>query len=67
MRRFLFLTWNGAGNQPPAIAIAQALRARGHEAAAERRRGCWKKGLLGAPEWLAAFSGSIGPTPAKVL
>lgn len=31
MRRFLFLTWNGAGNQPPAVAIAQALRKRGHE------------------------------------
>ncbi|HKS63679.1 MAG TPA: glycosyltransferase [Xanthobacteraceae bacterium] len=31
MPRFLFLTWNGAGNQPPAAAIAQALRRRGHE------------------------------------
>lgn len=31
MSRFLFLTWNGAGNQPPAVAIAQALRKRGHE------------------------------------
>ncbi len=31
MSRFLFLTWNGAGNQPPAIAIAQALEKRGHE------------------------------------
>jgi len=31
MSRFLFLTWNGAGNQPPAVAIAQALRSRGHE------------------------------------
>jgi len=31
MPRFLFLTWNGAGNQPPAVAIAQALRRRGHE------------------------------------
>lgn len=31
MPRFLFLTWNGAGNQPPAVAIAQALRKRGHE------------------------------------
>jgi UDP:flavonoid glycosyltransferase YjiC (YdhE family) len=31
MARFLFLTWNGAGNQPPAIGIAQALRRRGHE------------------------------------
>jgi UDP:flavonoid glycosyltransferase YjiC (YdhE family) len=31
MQRYLFLTWNGAGNQPPAVAIAQALRQRGHE------------------------------------
>lgn len=31
MSRFLFLTWNGAGNQPPAAAIAQALEKRGHQ------------------------------------
>lgn len=31
MARFLFLTWNGAGNQPPAVAIAQALKSRGHK------------------------------------
>lgn len=31
MSRFLFLTWNGAGNQPPAVALAQALKRRGHE------------------------------------
>lgn len=31
MARFLFLTWNGAGNQPPAVALAQALKGRGHE------------------------------------
>jgi UDP:flavonoid glycosyltransferase YjiC (YdhE family) len=31
MRRLLFLTWNGAGNQPPALAIAQVLRHRGHD------------------------------------
>jgi UDP:flavonoid glycosyltransferase YjiC (YdhE family) len=31
MARYLFLTWNGAGNQPPALALAQTLRARGHE------------------------------------
>jgi len=31
MARFLFLTWDGAGNQPPAVAIAQALKSRGHE------------------------------------
>lgn len=30
MARFTILSWNGAGNQPPAIAIAQALRQRGH-------------------------------------
>src|SRR4029453_13819581 len=29
--RFLFLTFDGGGNQPPAIGIAQALRDRGHE------------------------------------
>jgi len=31
MARFLFLTWDGAGNQPPAVAIAHALKSRGHE------------------------------------
>ncbi|MQA87087.1 MAG: hypothetical protein GEV03_21280 [Streptosporangiales bacterium] len=31
MSRLLFLTWNGAGNQPPAIALAQELTVRGHE------------------------------------
>ena len=31
MSRFLFLTWNGAGNQPPAVAIAKALKSRGHK------------------------------------
>jgi UDP:flavonoid glycosyltransferase YjiC (YdhE family) len=31
MARVLFLTWNGAGNQPPAVAVAQALRVRGHQ------------------------------------
>src|SRR5215831_12881254 len=30
MARFLFLSWNGAGNQPPAVGIAQALAKRGH-------------------------------------
>jgi UDP:flavonoid glycosyltransferase YjiC (YdhE family) len=30
MARFLFFTWNGAGNQPPAVAIARALQRRGH-------------------------------------
>jgi UDP:flavonoid glycosyltransferase YjiC (YdhE family) len=31
MSRFLFLTWDGAGNQPPAVAVAQALEIRGHQ------------------------------------
>ncbi len=31
MARFLFLTWDGAGNQAPAVTIAQALKSRGHE------------------------------------
>jgi MGT family glycosyltransferase len=31
MAQFLFLTWNGAGNQPPAVAIANALKNRGHK------------------------------------
>lgn len=42
MQRFLFLTWNGAGNQPPAVAIAQVLKKRGHEitfAGYENQRG----------------------------
>jgi len=30
MARFLFVSWNGAGNQPPAVGIAQALKKRGH-------------------------------------
>lgn len=30
MARFLFTTWDGAGNQPPAIALARALKERGH-------------------------------------
>jgi len=30
MASFLFLTWSGAGNQPPAVAIGRALKARGH-------------------------------------
>src|SRR5690242_15777058 len=30
MARYLFLTWNGAGNQPPAVALAQNLESRGH-------------------------------------
>lgn len=31
MTRFLFLTWPGAGNQIPAIGVAAALRAAGHQ------------------------------------
>lgn len=31
MTRFLFLTWDGGGNQPPAIGIAQELREHGNE------------------------------------
>lgn len=31
MARFVFLTWNGGGNQSPAIGIAQELQKRGHE------------------------------------
>jgi MGT family glycosyltransferase len=30
MARFAFVTWEGGGNLPPAIGIAQALQARGH-------------------------------------
>lgn len=30
MANFLFLTWSGAGNQPPAVALGRALKARGH-------------------------------------
>jgi UDP:flavonoid glycosyltransferase YjiC (YdhE family) len=33
MARYMFLTWDGAGNQPPTIGIAQALRDRGHDVA----------------------------------
>lgn len=31
MARVTILSWNGAGNQPPAIAIARTLRQRGHD------------------------------------
>src|SRR5690348_8095410 len=31
MSRILFLTWNGAGNQSPAVAMAQVLRRLGHD------------------------------------
>ncbi len=31
MARFVFFTWKGGGNQPPALGLAQALRSRGHE------------------------------------
>jgi hypothetical protein len=33
MARFLFVTWDGSGNQTPALGMAQALRERGHEVA----------------------------------
>ncbi|HLX40980.1 MAG TPA: hypothetical protein VKR42_10615, partial [Ktedonobacteraceae bacterium] len=33
MARFLFLTWDGSGNQTPELGIAQALRVRGHDIA----------------------------------
>jgi len=33
MARFLFVSWAGGGNEPPAIGIAQELRDRGHEVA----------------------------------
>ena len=31
MTRFTFLTWDGGGNLPPAVGVAQELMARGHE------------------------------------
>lgn len=31
MAGYLILSWNGAGNQPPAVGIAQALKKRGHK------------------------------------
>ena len=30
MPHFLFITWHGGGNDPPAISIAQELKTRGH-------------------------------------
>jgi UDP:flavonoid glycosyltransferase YjiC (YdhE family) len=33
MARYLFLTWDGSGNQNPALGIAQTLRTRGHDVA----------------------------------
>src|SRR5262245_20066706 len=32
MSRFVFVTWPGGGNQPPALGLAQELQARGHTA-----------------------------------
>ena len=32
MSHFVFVTWDGGGNQPPALGLGQELRARGHEA-----------------------------------
>ena len=31
MTRFAFVTWDGGGNVPPAVGIAQELVLRGHE------------------------------------
>ena len=31
MTRFAFVTWDGGGNTPPAVGIAQELKQRGHE------------------------------------
>jgi MGT family glycosyltransferase len=31
MTRFAFVTWDGGGNVPPAVGIAQGLRSRGHD------------------------------------
>jgi len=39
MARFTILSWNGAGNQPPATAVAQALRKRGGVAPVVRTAG----------------------------
>lgn len=33
MARFLFITWDGSGNQTPTLGMAQALRERGHDIA----------------------------------
>ena len=33
MARYLFVTWDGSGNQTPELGVAQALRTRGHDVA----------------------------------
>lgn len=33
MARYLFITWDGSGNQTPTLGVAQALRERGHDIA----------------------------------
>lgn len=46
MARLLVVTWSGSGNQPPAIGLAQELRARGHHvtfAGYERQRGTFER------------------------
>ena len=31
MARYMFITWDGSGNQTPTLGMAQALRERGHD------------------------------------
>lgn len=54
MARYLFLTWDGAGNQPPAVGVAQALRERGHNvvfAGYESQRRCLQLGASALRFW----------------
>jgi MGT family glycosyltransferase len=64
-KRFLFVTWDGGGNFVPALGIADALGARGHEVTfiAQRslappveRRGFGFHAFERTPEWTAGLS-----------
>lgn len=48
MARWLLLTWGGGGNQPPMIALAQALEARGDAVTVAGYATTGAAGLLGS-------------------
>ena len=57
MARYLFVTWAGGGNEPPAIGLAQELRERGHVVAfagQQLGRGPWRVSGYGFRDPLAA-------------
>ena len=64
-RHFLFVTWDGGGNFVPALGIADALAARGHQITFIGQRSCARRvelrgfafhALARTPEWIAGQS-----------